>query len=365
MVTAVAFPDDSSDGEPSGIADSQHTTGSRQLLAVPDLAGFTELRMWAECYDDAQKARIACSNRMTIGGLPPEVFEAQLATLVAAEHQFKLALGRCYRRTVPAGVREWQTGTFGIGAHLLARLIGALGHPRIATPFHWEGEGDKRTLVADEVFERSVRQLWTYCGHGEALKRRKGMTAEDAFGLGSPRCKMLVHLLAEASIKCRVEPSASAFSSGRPADPASSPQPSSRESSAMHDTAVADLSPDQSTSEASASRGSADRDSSPHQSTGPSASIVHPAGVDSSPDPSIGLTPAKPRSVGRDSSAGQPGSVTGAMSGAADRRYRYLYEARRAHTAGTHPEWTLGHSHNDALRIVGKRILADLWEAAG
>lgn len=41
--------------------------------------------------------------------------------------------------------------------------------------------------------------------------------------------------------------------------------------------------------------------------------------------------------------------------------YRPVYDQRRAHTAVTHPEWTPGHSHNDALRVVSKAILRDLW----
>jgi hypothetical protein len=44
--------------------------------------------------------------------------------------------------------------------------------------------------------------------------------------------------------------------------------------------------------------------------------------------------------------------------------YRDVYEARREHTAVTHPEWTDGHSHNDALRIAAKAILKGLWRAA-
>lgn len=44
--------------------------------------------------------------------------------------------------------------------------------------------------------------------------------------------------------------------------------------------------------------------------------------------------------------------------------YRAVYDARRAHTAVTHPDWTPGHSHNDALRILSKRILRDIWRAA-
>jgi hypothetical protein len=41
--------------------------------------------------------------------------------------------------------------------------------------------------------------------------------------------------------------------------------------------------------------------------------------------------------------------------------YRAVYDDRRAHTAITHPDWTDGHSHNDAIRIMGKEILKQLW----
>jgi hypothetical protein len=44
--------------------------------------------------------------------------------------------------------------------------------------------------------------------------------------------------------------------------------------------------------------------------------------------------------------------------------YRVTYDQRRAHTAVTHPEWTPGHSHNDALRVASKAILRDLWREA-
>lgn len=44
--------------------------------------------------------------------------------------------------------------------------------------------------------------------------------------------------------------------------------------------------------------------------------------------------------------------------------YRVTYDERRAHTAVSRPDWTDGHSHNDALRVVSKAILRDLWRAA-
>lgn len=48
---------------------------------------------------------------------------------------------------------------------------------------------------------------------------------------------------------------------------------------------------------------------------------------------------------------------------AGDGPYRQLYDRRRAHTAVTHPDWTLGHSHNDARRYMEKKLLHALWRA--
>jgi hypothetical protein len=42
-------------------------------------------------------------------------------------------------------------------------------------------------------------------------------------------------------------------------------------------------------------------------------------------------------------------------------RYRSVYDERRAHTAVTHPDWTKGHSHADGMRVMTKRVIADLW----
>jgi len=42
-------------------------------------------------------------------------------------------------------------------------------------------------------------------------------------------------------------------------------------------------------------------------------------------------------------------------------QYHALYLARRERTAITHPEWTKGHSHNDAMRIMTQRLISDLW----
>jgi len=41
--------------------------------------------------------------------------------------------------------------------------------------------------------------------------------------------------------------------------------------------------------------------------------------------------------------------------------YRKIYDERRLRTKETHPDWTLGHQHNDALRVMGKELLKQMW----
>ena len=179
----------------------QRENDSQSALAP---SGYHELRIFAEMLEDAQKARISCVNRVERGGVDKTPFLAQLESLETAEGACRLAMKRCYRRVVDPSIVLWQKDARGVGELLLARLLGVIGHPRHTTAHHWEGEGDGRHLVNDGEMERRVSDLWSYCGHGDATRKRtRGMSAEDAAALGSPRAKMLVHLLAEAQVKSR------------------------------------------------------------------------------------------------------------------------------------------------------------------
>lgn len=166
-------------------------------------SGWLNLRVWAEMYHDAQTHRIAATNRAERGGVHPDEYQPHIDALKALEHQCGLVLVRAYRRIVPTEIIAWQKASPGIGEHSLARLLGHLGHPVHATPHVWIGEGAHRELKPLEPFDRGVAQLWSYCGHGDPARRKhKGMSVDDAFALGSPICKMLVHqLLAVACVK--------------------------------------------------------------------------------------------------------------------------------------------------------------------
>jgi len=168
--------------------------------------GWLELRIWAEMFEDAMQQRIAANNRAERGGVDPSVYAAYTDALQKAENVCALEMRRCYRRVVPESIRTWQKNTHGLGEHAIARLLGHLGHPRIATPHHWEGTGSARTLIADEPFERTIGQLWQYCGHGRAERKRKGMTATELAAQGSPVLKMIVHIIAECTMKQKASP---------------------------------------------------------------------------------------------------------------------------------------------------------------
>ena len=184
--------------DPDNTADAD-TNPERNPLS---LSGFAELRIFAETFEDTQKSRVALTNRLKRAGIVDDALTAAVDAHQLAERKLALAMKRRFRVAAPA-VHAWTTNTVGLGEHSMARLLGVIGHPLIATPHHWEGDGADRVLVADPPYMRTVSQLWSYCGHGDPnRKRRKGMTAADGAALGNPRAKMLAHLIAESAMKC-------------------------------------------------------------------------------------------------------------------------------------------------------------------
>jgi hypothetical protein len=103
---------------------------------------------------------------------------------------------------VPPELIDWQKAAKGVGDKRLSRILGHLGDPCIAIPHRWEGAGKDRVLIQGEPYLRTVAQLWAYCGVGDPTrKRRSGMTADDAFRLGSPFLKSQVWNMATEVMK--------------------------------------------------------------------------------------------------------------------------------------------------------------------
>ncbi len=168
---------------------------------------YTHLRMYAEMYADAQEYRKSMASKLRSETIHDDAVKmsAVVERFCQVESDMSLMLRRCYRQVVGPNVRAWEKEQKGIGEHLLARLLGVTGDPYMAQPYHWQGSGKKRVLVADEPFSRTVSQLWSYCGHGDPMRKKfKGMSAEETFRLGNPNAKFLVYLIAESCMKAGV-----------------------------------------------------------------------------------------------------------------------------------------------------------------
>jgi hypothetical protein len=163
---------------------------------------YTELRMWAEAFVDAQEARIRFENKQRSGTVARDAFASTVAAYAGEEERLRKEMVACYRVTVPEGIRRWQEETAGIGESTLARLLGITGDPKTAFPRHWEGSGPgERHLVDGEPFQRTVGQLWQYCGHGAPKNREVKGNAAALMHNGSPDAKKLVYLMAAAQVK--------------------------------------------------------------------------------------------------------------------------------------------------------------------
>lgn len=179
----------------------QSRNETHPTIAAP-ASSWLKLRVAAEIFADFQQFRVAAANRGERGGVPPEEFEGLLDGLDKQERELAKVLRQHYRAAVPEHVRDWQAGALGLGEHTFARLLGILGDPSVAYPWHWEGEGKARHLVQDEPYERSISQLWSYCGVGDPTrKRRSGMSVEEAFACGSPRIRSLLFVISEGCVK--------------------------------------------------------------------------------------------------------------------------------------------------------------------
>jgi hypothetical protein len=328
-----------------------------------DLLNYGVLKCWAEMLIDTQEHRIRLENRIRSEEVDPEVFSQPLEHARANEHMIRKDLRRSFRVTAPPGVIAWQKASQGVGIDLLARLIGHLGHPRIARPMHWEGTDDQRKLIQDLPYERSVAQLWAYCGHGDPdLKRFAGMDQADSFALGIPKLKMLTHLIAECCIR---QPGATL------------PDPATAQTIPRYHPLDQGLFDD------------VDDFPDPAKAlTKPKSHSLDQGTLDDIadfPDPTTRPTIPKEHALdqGLFDTAGESTGQTKPSDVAIPWPYRQVYDERRLATFDrTHADdcrrcgpsskpalagspWSRAHQHADGLRIVGKTLLRDLWIAAG
>ncbi len=295
-------------------------------LADPTLA------LAADVLDDLERTRIANENRLRqltrdeadadgelrgFGLTEDHPDVARLAVIVGGlrrlEHDAELNLKRALRQH-PLG--SWVRSTAGVGEKQGARLLAAVEDP------YWHPETlNEDGSVRHKEGPRTVSQLWAYAGlHVLPV----GQSARDAHTLPADRG----HLPAGQGSHDALHPPA-----GRSKSPA-----------------------DHSGRDAHSFSVGGDQIGS-HPDRGEADAHVRCVGV------------AAKRRKGQKANWNAIAKTRAYLVAESCMKcrqspYRAVYDHRREHTAQTHPEWTLGHSHNDALRVVAKAVLRDLWREA-
>ena len=142
------------------------------------------LKFWTTTYDDLEKLRFATENRMRSMILDHNeltyydptrqvIRDLQNTSKKEVEKLFKQGYPELYAwaREIPGLSNCWG----------LARLVGTIGDPFIATPSHFEKQDGKRVQVFDPPYLRTVKQLKSYCGVGDSKRRRtrRGITEAE------------------------------------------------------------------------------------------------------------------------------------------------------------------------------------------
>jgi hypothetical protein len=208
---------------------------------------YWQLRAASRNYFDSHQNVTRLTNRMKAlarQGLVEPILNEQLAVAEDARKQISKQLVKLYLQLAPDPIIDFQKETTGLGELYIAQLVGVIGDFKTYTEAWWEETSDqaaddshsasdhasgngsqptadsqgssdddqatkgsqhrteKRVLVTGAVLPAGVRDIWAYCGHGDASrKRRKGMTQTEAFAAGSPLAKSIVHMIADFSVR--------------------------------------------------------------------------------------------------------------------------------------------------------------------
>jgi hypothetical protein len=166
---------------------------------------WAQLTIAADQLDDLEAVRKATQNRLRSLVQPVEIqgvvidkggpdtkhamaVEVQLGAIQEAETAAVKELKRAMR---DHPLSEFVCSIKGIGDKTVARLLGVIGDPAVRL--------DPET---GEITQRTVSQLRSYCGYGDAEKqrRRKGEQAN-----WNARARTALHVIADAAIKTRCD----------------------------------------------------------------------------------------------------------------------------------------------------------------
>jgi hypothetical protein len=175
---------------------------------------YRALKNAANTFWDVQQFRVAMENRAGSGTVDPGYVAFASERYREIEDKVSGIMIEELKRCAPQSIRDWAARTPGIGRtadpHTLAKLLGMIGDPYIATPQHWVerpgakgGKADpKRVLVDDPPYVRNLAKLWAYCGYGDPARRRyKKMPEADAAACGKWKAKATLRTMALLAVQ--------------------------------------------------------------------------------------------------------------------------------------------------------------------
>lgn len=180
------------------------------------------LRLASDSLDDIETLRIAVNNRykqatgdqkkkdedapdrtLNLSEDDPlvQMLKKTLDDLKASDSGATKELCRQIKGTI---FGSWLEAYPGLGAKSLARLLGPLGDPYLRTVIEYAEDDTERKKPLGKHYEpRTLRQLWAYAGlatdeHGQAKRRTKGMSQAESFALGNPMLRKRAFIISES-----------------------------------------------------------------------------------------------------------------------------------------------------------------------
>jgi hypothetical protein len=225
---------------------------------------YWQLRAASQNYYDAHRNATRLSNRIKAlarQGLSEPMLDEQYNIAEDARQRIGKQLTQLYQQLAPAAIVKFQRDTVGLGEVYIAQLIGRVGDFITYTEAWWEETGEdgsqatsdshgtsdgsqatsdshsgsenghrtgdsqsasadgsqsdddsqtrpeKRVLVLGAELPCGVRDIWSYCGHGDAARRRmKGMSQDEAFAAGNVTAKAIIHMIADFAVRFNGKP---------------------------------------------------------------------------------------------------------------------------------------------------------------
>jgi hypothetical protein len=164
------------------------------------------LTIYADLVDDLEKSRIATENRAhslrEVKGLAGSPEEERLDSIAMGLAEAERKATNELKKAVKAHpLGEWIGKQCGVGEKQAGRLLGVLGDPAFRV------DAD-----SGEVVERTVSQLWSYCGYGDAKAQVRRRGVKDHW---NATLKVRAYLIAESCMKTPTSPYRKVYDEGR------------------------------------------------------------------------------------------------------------------------------------------------------